>query len=427
MIFKKYFYILLFFLFFFYGLTAIASEEVLDWQSCIKEAAKNHPDLIAAQEQIKQSQAGKDITASGLYPQIDANLNAATGRSASGNASASIGDNYNYGLSGSQLIFDGVKTINNVNAAKETVKASQENFRYTSVTVRYNLRSAFIALLRAQEMLKITQEIFQIRRGNYELIALRYQSGLEHKGALMTAEANLAEAQYDIIQAQRDLIVSRRDLITGMGRREMADIYAKGDFQVRDEVRQKPDFEAIVKGNPSLLQLQAQKKSAVFSLRSTYGNFAPTLTGSAGANKNGAYWSPRGDEWNLGLALSMPIFEGGLRLAQVSQAKANLNQLKENERSTRDTLLYDLENAWANLQDTLDYVQVQKKMLLATEERSRIAQAQYSIGFISFDNWTIIEDNLVKAKKNFLNAQAAAALAEAAWIQAKGEMLEYAQ
>jgi outer membrane protein TolC len=109
----------------------------------------------------------------------------------------------------------------------------------------------------------------------------------------------------------------------------------------------------------------------------------------------------------------------------VSQAKALLNQLKENERSTRDGIVLTLEQSWAALQDAMDNVGVQKEILIATEERSRISQAQYSLGFISFDNWTIIEDNLVNAKRTYLNAQAAALLAEANWIQAKGETLEY--
>ena len=68
---------------------------------------------------------------------------------------------------------------------------------------------------------------------------------------------------------------------------------------------------------------------------------------------------------------------------------------------------------------------VQKLNLTATEERSKISQAQYSIGLISFDNWTIIEDNLVTAKSAYLNAESAALLAEANWIQAKGETIEY--
>ena len=42
------------------------AEEALTWGDCIKEAAKNHPDLIAAQESVKQSSADKDATASAL-------------------------------------------------------------------------------------------------------------------------------------------------------------------------------------------------------------------------------------------------------------------------------------------------------------------------------------------------------------------------
>jgi outer membrane protein TolC len=102
-----------------------------------------------------------------------------------------------------------------------------------------------------------------------------------------------------------------------------------------------------------------------------------------------------------------------------------LSQLKENERSARDSAILILEETWATLQDTIENVGVQNKSLIATEERSKIAQAQYSTGFITFDNWIIIEDNLVKAKKAFLDAQASKLYAEANWIQAKGETLEY--
>ncbi|MDD4899604.1 MAG: TolC family protein [Candidatus Omnitrophica bacterium] len=400
------------------------AEEQLSWHDCIREAAKNHPDLIAAQEQVVQSQAAKDITASGLYPQVDATLDASTGRTSSG-GSGSTSDSYNYGVSGTQLIFDGTKTINNVRAASETIKASQENFQFTSVTVRLRLRTAFVNLLKAQEALKITQEIYDIRRGNLELITLRYESGLEHKGALLTAEADLASAQYGIDQAKRSVETAQRQLVKEMGRKQFSPMLVKGDFTVRNDARTKPDFETIVKKNPSLQQIIAQKNSAQFGLKAAYAQFFPSLTGSAGANKNGAHWEPKGDQWNLGLGLSVPIFEGGLRIAQVSQAKAQVKQLEENERSTKDSLVLSLQQTWAALQDAMENVEVQRKSLIATEERSKIAQAQYSIGFLTFDNWTIIEDNLVSAKNTYLNSEANALLAEANWIQAKGDTLEY--
>jgi len=419
---KHFIILVLFFSLFFVDARA---EEALNWQDCIKEAAKNHPDLIAAEEQVRQFEDAKKITASTLFPQVNSSLNTSTGRSATDHAPANTADSYNYGVSGTQLIFDGNKTINNVNAASENVKAYQENFRYTSVTVRYKLRSAFINLLTVQENLLITQQIYDIRRDNLELITLRYESGLEHKGALLTAEADLVDAQYQVNLAKRNVEVYQRQLAKEMGRKEFLPISVRGDFTVNDTAKTKPDFEALIKNNPSLLKIIAQKNAAEFGIRSAYANFAPTLTGLAGANRNGTKWSPKGDQWNLGLALSMPIFEGGLRFAQLDQAKALYNQLLENERSTHDGLVYTLEQTWAVLQDAMDNVEVQKAQLIATEVRSKIAQAQYSIGFISFDNWTIIEDNLVKAKSTYLNAQSAALLAEANWIQAKGETLEY--
>lgn len=421
--FLKLFIILIFLGLFCFG--QVRAEETLTWGGCVKEAAKNHPDLIAASEIIKQTQAVKQQTASGLYPQVSAEASGSTAQTSTSAGDSSKGDSYGYGVTGTQLLFDGVKTINNVKAAGQNIIASQQSFKFTSTTVRYKLRNAFVNLLTAQEMLRIAQEIFDIRRGNLELIVLRYESGLEHRGALLTAEADLADAQYGIDQNKRTVVVAQQELTKEMGRKQLIPMIVQGDFKVKDSVLVKPDFAAIAKNNPSLAQLIAQKNSAEFSLKSAYGNFAPQLTGLAGANKAGDHWAPRGNNWNLGLNLSLPLFEGGLRTAQVAEARALVNQLKENERSSLDGIILTLQQSWALLQDTIANVNVQYLTLKATEERSKIAQAQYSIGFISFDNWIIIEDNLVKAKRNYLNAQEAALLAESKWIQAKGEVLEY--
>lgn len=403
------------------------AEETLTWQDCVGEAAKNHPDLIAAVQEVKQSEADKKITASTLYPQISADLNASTARTASDNAPGTTADSYSYGVSGTQLIFDGTKTIQDVRAASENIKAFQQNYKYTSTQVRLNLRTAFINLLTAQELIKVAEDIVKIRKENYELITLRYESGLEHKGALLNAEANLAAAHLELSQAKRDVALSQRQLTKEMGRKDFVPMSVQSDFKVMDSAKEKPDLDSLVKNNPYLQQLISQKNAAEFNLKSAYAEFSPTLSGSAGASKAGSRWTPRGDNWNLGLTLSVPIFEGGLRVAQVSKAEAYLNQLKENTRSAKDSLVVGLEQTWASLQDAIETVGVKYKILVATEERSRISEAEYATGFTTYDNWTIIEDNLVSAKTDYLNAQANALLAEASWIQAKGEVLEYAQ
>jgi outer membrane protein TolC len=407
-------------LFLFTSFASLGAEEVLTWQDCIGEAAKNHPDLISAVEGVKKSQADKEITASTLFPQIKSNIGASTTEK-----NNNTSESYSYGVTGTQLLFDGLKTRENVKAASENIKAAEYNYRYTSSLVRLRLRTAFINLLKAQELLGINEEIREIRAYNLELISLLYSSGIEHKGALLTAEANLAQADLEITQNKRALEVAQRELLKEMGRSQPSALKVEGNFNISESAKEKPDFEILIGNNPSLGKLIAQRSAASYGIKSAQADFFPQLSAEAGANKNGSTWLPQDDQWDAGLSLTFPIFEGGLKMYKVNQAKALFNQSEANERSAKDGIILTLEQTWAALQDAVDGIDIQNKFLAAAQERAKIAQAQYSLGLIQFDNWTIIEDDLVRAKKAFLNARTNALLAEASWIQVKGETLEY--
>ncbi len=101
-----------------------------------------------------------------------------------------------------------------------------------------------------------------------------------------------------------------------------------------------------------------------------------------------------------------------------------MSQQNAEEKSGYLQLFDILEQSWKSFQDARQMVVVKKKFLDAAMERSSIANAQYSNGLIPFNEWVIIENNLVNAKKEFLNAGADLLIAEAQWIQAKGEGLD---
>jgi len=407
------------FLLFFYSI-AMAGE-ALTWKDCLDEASKKHPDLISAEEKINQEEAGKYIAGSGLYPQVDASIDwSHTKTTAKRNS-------YSYGVAGTQLIYNGSKTINDLKSAAENIKAAEYNYKFISSEVRYRLRAAFVNLLKDQEMLGLAGNIAKIRRDNLILITMRYEAGLEHKGALLAADADLTQAEFEVAQAKRALEVSQKALLKEMGRQDFSSIEAQGELKVKDLALEKPDFEAIAHNNPSIGKLSAQTKAASFGVKSSEADFYPEITASAGADRSGAHWPPDQDQWDIGIGLSVPMFEGGLRKAEVKKAKSLFNQAQADERSKKDSVILALEQAWAGFQDAIEEVGVQKKFLEAAEERAKIAEGQYSLGLIQFDNWTIIEDSLVKAKKAFLDSRANALLAEAGWIEAKGETLEYVE
>jgi outer membrane protein TolC len=405
------------------SLTGAGAQEVFTWQDCLNEARQNHPDLISAKEVVNQSKADKAIAISAILPQVSTQVSQSTSKSPLNNTTNAS----SYGITAQQLLFDGLKTPYDIATAAKNVKASQYNYDVTSSYVRLRLRTAFVALLSAQELLTITKDISTLRKQNVDLVKLLYEGGMENRGSLLTVEANLAQSDFDVVQAQRAITVGQRQLSKEMGRAEVRPLQVAGDLNSIAVKREKPNFEAMATSNPFLENLSAKKEAAQFALKSAKAEFFPQIFANAGAGRTDSEWPPRHDDWSVGVTLTFPIFEGGRRWADVSKAKAVLSQAQADERSNRDGVVLTLEQSWAAWQNAIDSVAVQKEVLQAAEEREKIARVEYTNGLITFDNWTIIEDDLVQAQKTLLAAQANGFIAEAQWIQAQGGTLEYAE
>jgi len=433
---KLKYFVIPFVIIFITNASGICAEEVLGWKECVKEARIKHPDLMSALEKMNQAKASKEITRSVVMPQITGNADRATTQQPSGGGTTSSmtsassakrkpATTYEYDITGEQLLFDGFKSSFDLSVAERGIVSSRYNYDVTSSNIRLRLRTAFANLLSAQELLKVTEEIEVRRKQNLELVKLRYEGGREHRGSLLTSEADLAQASYEVNQARRNIYYSQRQLTKELGRSSFTPMSANGELEVKERIPERPNFDKLVEGTPFLQQLVAQKEAARFGLKSAYADFFPQVYVDGSLGNTNTRWPPDKNKWSAGLSLTLPIFDGGNRFAAVSKAKAVLGQANDDERSGRDGVILTLADTWTKLQNAVENVAVQQKFLEATEERAKIARAEYAIGLMSFDNWIIIENNLVTAKNSFVNAELNAVIEEAGWIQAKGGTLDY--
>ena len=398
----------------------IIADQVFNWDDCLKEAKSNHPDLLSARDKVDQARAGKAAARSNLLPQLSTSVSAKTSESSGSDQS----ETYAYSVSGEQLLFDGFKTRHKVNKADQTLKASEFDYQVTSSNIRLRLRRAFVLLLRAQELVGLTESIALRRRQNVELIQLRYKAGREHRGSLLTEEANLAQADFEAVQAKRNLDLAQHRLNKELGRPQIIPLKVAGALEVVNLDRGKKDFEVLAKSTPFLQELTAKKEAARLGLETAKADFFPRIYAATSIGRSDSVWPAETETWSAKVSVSFPIFEGAGRLAEVSRSRAALSQAKAVQNSGRDTVMFTLAETWVDFEDAVDKILVQNKFLEAAGERARITQAQYSTGLISFDDWIIIENDLVKTKKSFLDTQANALLAEADWFQAKGGTLD---
>jgi len=404
---------------------SLRAVEVLGWEQCVAEARNNHPDLQSAMASIRAAEEERKIAGASLLPLL-AGKGAVWESGYTGIRTGSAGARYSYSLSAAQLLYDGGRSSRLVGAAKEGVRGAESFREAVSADVRFALRAAFTSLLKAQESVRLAADIRGRRQRNVRLISLRYQAGREHIGSLRRAEADLADAEFEVARASRGLGVSSSALATAMGRAiSSAPLRLTGSFIAMESAVQTPDFEAIAASSPLVRSLEARTRASAFELGAARSAFSPELSLSSSIGRSAVEdWKPYESEWRAGLDLVVPIYEGGSGRAGVAKARAVVRQDEAELKSGLHSVLDLLEDRWKRYLDARQYVLVQKKFLEAAVERAAIANAQYSNGLISFDDWVIIEDSLVSAKKEFLNAGADLLLAEAQWIQSKGEGLD---
>ena len=397
----------------------VYAQEVLKWQQCVSEALQSRPDLAAAEASLQQAEAQKKITASAERPQVNASLSGK--RSDSTQEELESASTFSYGVSASQLLYDGGVTGSKIEASKEALNAEEQAYRLASSEARLSLRRAFVELLKAQKLVVLAKEIEQRRRENVAFLKLRYEAGREHIGSLRRSEADLAEAEFEVAQAERGVVLAQSQLASALGRDERSTLVAEGSFAVEEFSEKSPDFPALAKEHPEVLQFEASTRAARYDLEASKKSFSPELSlNSSFGRSSFESWPPDELDWSAGFKLSLPLYTGGGTEAAAAKALGVVNEQISKSRGVYLEVLDTLEERWKNVQDAAENLKVQEKYLESANLRSTIANAQYSNGLISFDDWVIIEDNLVSSKKSHLDAQAQLFVVRAEWTQAKG-------
>ena len=390
-------------------------------EDCLSEAADNNPDLGAAVAAVQKAMYDYRASYGPLRPQVSANAQSSKSRSPAGGSGDGVtSDNASYGVSASQSLFTGGKNRAAVDLASANLESVTADLDSARATLSFDVWKAFADLLFAQEQIDLSQQILKRRQENLALLQLRYEGGMENKGALLLMQASEREAEFGVAQAKRNLRVAQRELARALGRRETDQIRVTGKLEA-EPPETSVDLEALAAQTPTHRKTVAQLRFARAGLASAKSQYYPDVSANASASKTGDNWMPDQDEWFLGVTLNFPFFTGGQNIMNVRGARAQIVQAEETLKLTDAQLVFNLEQTLASYGDAVEQTVVRSGFLHAEEVRAEIARSQYSSGMLSFEDWDRIENDLISSQKDDLSGRLNAVLAEASWEQVQGK------
>lgn len=392
----------------------------LTLSDCLAEALRNNPDLLAARESVEKSNYDYKGSRSDNLPQLSANAGRTRSyRETSTPGEDSTSDGNSIGVAAKQALFTGGRNSAAIESAAAGKESAEIQLQAAKAQLSYDVLNAFAGLLYAQEQIGLAEAIAKRRADDVDLIELRYEGGKEHQGSLLRTQAAHRESVFDVTSAQRALDVARRRMARALGRAESDPIAVKGTLEA-DRPGPSPDFAELAEETPDHKLTLAQLRVARAGVRSAKSGYYPDITASAEASRAGDNWPPEEDQWSVGVSLSFPFFPGGRNYMDVKSAEAELRRAEASARGSDDQVLLDLEQAYRDYEDAVERTDVQAEFLKAAEVRAEIARSQYTTGLLSFEDWDVIENDLIQQQKALLANQREAMVAQAAWEKAQG-------
>ncbi|MCG6150585.1 TolC family protein [Leptospira bandrabouensis] len=359
-------------------------------------------------------------------------INGSSGTGTSTNQQTSSGESrptainrYSVGLSTNQNLFAGFKDKSGIEKTEALLQAAKQTLNDSRLKICFELKSGYAQMLYAKELHQLSEKIKERRTKNRDLVKLRYEVGREHKGSFLLSESFVKQSEFEVSSAFRLFESNVNEMERVISNR--LDVSINSEFVYEPILEKKfseKEKENLLESHPSVMAEQSKVRAAQANIGVAEAGFYPDLNLSATVTRQDDVWLPKPRNYSFGLNLTYPLFNGGRDYYNVKIAKTEYEKSIHTRDAKKNSLLFSLEQSHLNFKNASEQMVVLTEFYKASEIRAMIARSQYSNGLISFENWDIIENDLINREKNLLIGKRDLGLAEATYLRNLGKCFD---
>ncbi|KJU86138.1 Outer membrane efflux protein [Candidatus Magnetobacterium bavaricum] len=266
----------------------------------------------------------------------------------------------------------GGKELKAIDMAEKSIEKNRYDYDSVTEGYLYGIAGAFYDCLKAKKAIEIAQASIERLTLYRDAAKTRLLAGEITKTSLLRAEAELSTATAEALQAQNDLKIKKATL------KQLAGL--KDDFDVRDDLPTTHDLancptdnieclvQTAINRRTELKSYATQREIAQKTIESASSSYWPTLSIEAVLMKkddNPGWLFNNSEIAYATVKLSLPVYEGGIRQANINEARAKQRQSELAIEGLKKTISLDVESAYltyrtqqgviSSLKDTLVY------------------------------------------------------------------------
>jgi outer membrane protein TolC len=399
-------------------LTSFAGARTITWTEAVALAEKNNSDLQSALATYNSVKALELGSASGFLPHISGTLRG----SETGASGTSTAFSYSAGLNLSQNLFAGLSDYYSYQLKKVNSEQALNDLTVVKAKISQELKQTYAETYYSQENLKLSENILKRRKENVLSVKLQYEVGRENKGSLLLSQANVESAELDLLHAKNDAEVSTENFRKYLGLPSEEEIIIAENIPREELPAEVPDFKKLSESNLDVLKQRNDELVAQYNSGISRAKFIPSLdfTASYGYSDTKFFPQMESDNWSLGLALTVPLFDGFRDLSSHNSDVYKQQAVEVKKDSVFQQALRDLKKAYYDYAESLQNEKVAASFNQASLMRAEIGRSKYKNGLLSFENWDLIESDLIQKQKDFIVGEKNRIIKQSLWEKARG-------
>ncbi|KQM67102.1 MULTISPECIES: TolC family outer membrane protein [unclassified Sphingomonas] len=332
-------------------------------------------------------------------------------------------------VSVSQSLYAGGAVRNNVRAADARVDAGRANLRSSEANVFTLVVAAYNDVIRDEAIVRLNQQNVRVLEVNLQASKDRFQVGDLTRTDVAQSEARLASAQAQLRNAEASLIRSRENYVATTG----APAATLDTPPVLPNLPLDPNAAVgvAVANNPSLIAARRTSDAAGFDVGVARASRLPTISavGSGGYTSflgsaqsvNGTVLQQDGGQAQVGLQMSLPLWQSGRPSAQIRRAQALEGAAIEQVTQVERSVVSDARSAFAAWQSALRVIQSSEVQVAANRLSLEGVRAENSVGTRTILDILNAEQELLNSQVQLVSARRDAYVAGFALLAAMGK------
>jgi outer membrane protein len=342
-----------------------------------------------AEAQAEQARAPllPQVTATGSYVRRTGNFapGAVPGVNAStrGWTLSESFDTWNFGVNATQLIYDFGQGYQRYRAAESNTEAARIAENTTRLQVLSAVRRTYFNARAMKELVDVARQTLDDQNRHLVQVASFVQVGTQPPIALAQQRASVANAQVQLITAENNYETAKAQLNQAAGFIGGTEYDVANDDLASIDDEDQPLETLVAKAlaaRPEIATLTKQRSAQEETVTSAKGGYGPTLSAAAGATDQGTSLDSLVPNWNAGLILSWPFFQGGLTKGQVHQAEAGLENIDSQRGLVELQVRLDVDSARLAVRAAKATIGAANDALVSAREQLRLAEQRYATG-----------------------------------------------